>query len=96
MVRRMGGSRHKTRYKISKPSGQHGKLRLTARLAQYKEGDIVALIIDAAAHKGMFHPRHHGKTGTVVGKQGNAYLVRVMDKNKQKTLIATAVHLKHV
>ena len=63
MVRRMGGSRHKTRYKLQRAAGEHGKLRLTARLAQFKEGEQVALIIDSSESKGMFFPRHHGKTG---------------------------------
>ena len=96
MVKRMGGSRHKTRYKLQRAAGEHGKLRLTARLAQFKEGEQVALIIDSSESKGMFFPRHHGKTGTVVGTQGRAYYVKIKDKNKTKTILALPVHLKHV
>lgn len=96
MVKRMGGKRHKTRYKLQLAAGEHGRLRLTARLAQYAEGDHVALVLDASESKGMFFPRHHGKTGTVVGKQGRAYYVRFNDKNKAKTVLALPVHLRHV
>jgi large subunit ribosomal protein L21e len=96
MVTRLGGSRHKTRYKLQRPVRERGHLRLTQRLAKYTEGDKVALVIDSSVQHGLFYPRHHGKTGVVVGKQGNGYLVRVMDKNKAKTLITTAAHLKRV
>ncbi len=96
MVKRHGGVRNKTRYKLSMKAGQHGRLRLTARFTQYAEGDRVALVIDASEQKGIFFPRHHGKTGTVVGKQGGAYLVAIHDKNKAKTIIATPIHLKRV
>ncbi len=96
MVKRMGGVRHKTRYKLSKPAGEHGRLRITARLAKFADGEKVSLAIDSACQAGVFHPRHHGKTGVVVGSQGKAYLVSIMDKNKRKTILALPVHLKHV
>jgi large subunit ribosomal protein L21e len=96
MVKRLGGFRHKTRYKLQRAAGERGKLRLTARFTTYSEGDRVALIIDPSEQKGIFFPRHHGKTGTVVGKQGGAYLVAIDDKDKAKTIIATPVHLKRI
>jgi large subunit ribosomal protein L21e len=96
MVKRLGGMRHKTRYKLRKAAGTKGKVSLTAFLKEYKEGDTVALIAEPAVQKGMFHPRHHGKTGKVVGKQGTAYNVSISDGNKQKTLVVHPIHMKHV
>lgn len=96
MVKRMGGSRHKTRYKLQRAAGERGRVRITAYMQEFKEGDKVALRIDPSVQKGMFFPRHHGKTGVIVGKQGRSYLVQISDKNKQKTLISHPVHLLHV
>jgi large subunit ribosomal protein L21e len=96
MVKRMGGSRHKTRYKLSRAAGEHGRIRLTAFLQRFNDGDKVALIIDPSVQKGMFHPRHHGKTGTVMGSQGRSYQVKFNDKGKDKIAVVHPVHLKHV
>ncbi len=96
MVKRMGGSRHKTRYKLQRKASERGHLRLTQRLTQYVAGDKVALVIDPAVQAGFFYPRHHGKTGVVVSRSGDGYLVRIMDKNKAKTLTTIAAHMKRV
>jgi large subunit ribosomal protein L21e len=96
MVKRLGGSRHKTRYKLAKAPEEHGRLRITARLRTFNEGERVSLSLDSAAHAGSFHPRHHGKTGVIVAKQGRAYLVEINDKNKRKKILALPVHLHHV
>jgi len=37
--------------------------------------------------------RFHGKTGTVVGTQGRAYVLDVKDGNKIKTVLATPEHM---
>lgn len=96
MVTRIGGSRHKTRYKLQKKTGQHGRVRVTAFMQEFKPGDAVALAIDSAVQRGVFHPRHYGKTGVIIGMQGRAYQVKITDHGKMKTIIAHPVHLKHV
>jgi large subunit ribosomal protein L21e len=42
----------------------------------------------------MPFPRFHGKTGKVIGKRGSAYLLSVMDGNKEKTVISRPEHMK--
>lgn len=96
MVTRIGGSRHKTRYKLQRKPSERGHLNLTQRLAKYAVGDKVAIIVNPSVHKGMFYHRHHGKTGIVAECRGNGYLVRIMDKDKSKTLTTTAAHMKRV
>ena len=39
-------------------------------------------------------PRYAGRVGTVVGKQGSAYVVELKDGSLTKRFITTAVHLK--
>lgn len=96
MVKRLGGSRHKTRYKLQKPAGQSGRVRITAYFQQFSVGDAVALTLDSSVHKGTYHPRHYGKTGTVTGTQGSSYAVRINDNGKEKTVLAHPVHLRRV
>jgi large subunit ribosomal protein L21e len=40
--------------------------------------------------------RFHGKTGTVIGTQGGAFVLAVKDGNKIKTVLATPEHMKKV
>jgi large subunit ribosomal protein L21e len=43
--------------------------------------------------RSMPHPRYRGKTGTIVGKQGVAYVVELMDSHARKRLIIEGAHL---
>ncbi len=40
--------------------------------------------------------RFHGKTGTVIGTQGHAFVLAVKDGNKIKSVLATPEHMKKV
>jgi large subunit ribosomal protein L21e len=42
----------------------------------------------------MPNPKFHGRTGTVLGQRGHAYVVQVTDGNAVKTVIARPQHLK--
>lgn len=42
----------------------------------------------------MPDPRFHGRTGTVVGKRGDAYIVQITDGGKVKTFFIHPVHLR--
>jgi len=44
----------------------------------------------------MYFPRFHGKVGTVVGKQGKCYQVKIKDVQMLKIVLAHPVHLKKV
>ena len=94
MVRRPRGLRSKTRKKLRK--ARRGGVTITQMLKEFEIGDKVTIVIEPSVHKGMPHPRFHGRVGEVVGKRGRAYLVRIKDGGKQKLLIALPVHLKKV
>lgn len=63
-------------------------------IATYEAGDRVHLAVDPSVREGRFHHRFNGLTGTVVGRQGAAYRVRVTDGDKEKTLVIRPAHLK--
>ncbi len=96
MVKRLGGSRHKTRYKLQKRADDHGRVHITAYFQKFAVGDAVSLVLDSSVHKGSYHPRHYGRTGKITGMQGASYTVNVKDHNKEKTIIAHPVHLRRV
>ncbi len=94
MAMRIGGVRRKTRHKLSKPASQKGKISITQYFQKFNEGDKVQLKAEPAVQKGMYFPRFHGKSGVIVGKQGDCYQISIKDIKKQKTLVVHPVHLK--
>lgn len=94
MVKRIGGSRRKTRTIFKKPANQRGKLSITRYFQKYKEGDKVLLKAEPSIHGGMYFRRFDSRMGEIVGKQGRCYLVKINDLGKTKMLIVHPVHLK--
>lgn len=92
-MKRQGGSRRKSRTKLSKAPRKQGKKDITAYLQSFDEGDRVVLNADPSVHEGLFHPRFDGRAGQVTGMQGDCYIVRINDKGKDKDIIAHPVHL---
>ncbi|WP_455391574.1 50S ribosomal protein L21e [[Eubacterium] cellulosolvens] len=96
MVKRSRGFRSKTRKKLSKHPRHRGLSPITRVLQEFDEGEHVNIIIDPSVHKGQPHPRFHGLTGTVLGIQGEAYLLNVKDGNKDKKLLIRPEHLRKI
>ena len=94
MVKRIGGMRRKTRYKLTKEICDRGKVSLTRYLQSFTKGDRVYLAAEPSIQKGMYYPRFMGKSGIVMGKRGKCYEVKIKDFNKEKMLIVHPVHLK--
>lgn len=88
------GPYHGTRDKLSNDPRDRGTSPPQQAVEQFEEGEKVHLKIDPSIPDGRFHPRFNGQTGTVVGEQGRAFKVRINDGGKDKTLIATAAHLR--
>ncbi|OCK83797.1 60S ribosomal protein L21 [Lepidopterella palustris CBS 459.81] len=59
------GLRAGTRYAFSRKFKTKGMIPLSTYLRQYKVGDIVDVVCNAAVQKGMPHKVYHGKTGVV-------------------------------
>jgi len=50
--------------------------------------------IDPSTLKGMPHRRFHGKTATVMGKRGRAYVVKAHMGGFEKVIIVRPEHIK--
>tara|TARA_Y100000310_G_scaffold21263_1_gene20555 strand:- start:1779 stop:2072 length:294 start_codon:yes stop_codon:yes gene_type:complete len=94
MGKNIGTFRTKTRYKLKKEPGMHGKLSISRYFQHFKEGEKVHLIIESSVHKGMYFPRFMGRTGIIKGKKGKCYQVEITDGGKKKILISHPIHLK--
>ena len=94
MVKRIGGFRRKTRYKLRKEKRNRGKISLFNYFQSFNAGDEVSLYAESAVQKGMYHPRFMGRSGIIKGKRGNCYEVSIIDGSKEKTLIVHPVHLR--
>jgi len=78
---------------LSRTVRARGKSPVVRAIQEFETGAMVHVIIDPSIHKGMPHPRFHGKTGEVVGTRGRAFVLRVTDGNATKTLITLPEHL---
>ena len=85
--------RKKSRDKMSKTVRARGISPVVRAIQEFEKGTKVNVLIDPSIHKGMPHPRFHGKTGEVVGKRGRAFVLKITDGDATKTLIALPEHL---
>lgn len=92
MAQKTSGSRNKTRQKLTKHT--RDKETISDHLKTFEEGDKVLIQVDSSIHKGLPHPRFHGKAGQITGKRGQSYLVTIKDGGKKKELPVYPAHLK--
>jgi large subunit ribosomal protein L21e len=88
------GPRKKTRYKFKKELRRRGIPPVTSVIQHFEIGEKVHIICNPSIQKGMPHHRFHGKTGTVIGKRGRAWMLEISDGNAEKIVIARSQHLK--
>tara|TARA_Y100000310_G_scaffold248931_1_gene254913 strand:- start:16 stop:306 length:291 start_codon:yes stop_codon:yes gene_type:complete len=93
MVTRIGTKQRKTRHKYTCHYRQRGKISLSKYFQVLNKGDKVNLKTNPSVQKGRFFPRFHGLTGTVTGKKGFCYEVKIVDGRKEKTLYVHPIHL---
>ena len=87
------GPKKKSRDKLSKTVRSRGISPVVRAIQEFQPGDKVHVLIDPSIHKGMPHPRFHGRTGEVVGSRGRAFVLKITDGDATKTLIALPEHL---
>ena len=92
-MKRIGGNRRKSRYKMSKSVSDKGKLHIKRFMQEFESGDKVLLKAYPSYHKGLFSLRFYGKVGEIEGKQGECYKVNIKDGNKAKSCVVHPVHL---
>lgn len=94
MVKKSKGTNFRTRRIFSKHPRKRGLPSLSRTLAEYEINSRVNVIIEPSVQKGRPHRRFHGKTGIILEKRGQAYVVDVTDGNARKKIIARPEHLK--
>lgn len=72
---------------------QRGKIGLSRIFSELNEGDKVALVRDLS-FKASFPERFQGKTGKIIGKRGDAYVVELYDGKKLKRIVSKKINLK--
>ncbi len=72
-----------------------GKIQLSRYFQKFKEGDFVSVSIEKSLKK-SFPERLQGRTGTIKGKKGKAYIVIIKEMRKKKEFIIPAIHLKKI
>lgn len=92
-MKRIGGNRRKSRYKMSVSLSDKGKLHIKKYLQTFETGEKVLLKAYPSHQGGLFCLRFHGKVGEIVGKQGTCYKVGIMDGKKSKECIVHPVHI---
>jgi large subunit ribosomal protein L21e len=88
------GPLKKTRNKLSNDPRERGTSPPQRAIEDFSTGERVHLRIDPSVPDGRFHPRFNGHTGEVLGEQGRAYRVRIVDGEKDKTIIVIPAHLR--
>lgn len=95
-MERTRGIRVRSRNKLRKNVREQGLPSLSRMLAEFKNGETVAVKIEPSVHKGMPHHRYQGITGKIIGKRGAGFLVEIRDGKKVKTIISRGVHLRRI
>lgn len=82
------------RKKLTNHPRERGTSPPQRAIQTFSPGDRVHLKLDPSVHEGRFDPRYSGRTGEVIGPQGDAFKVRITDGSKEKTIITVAAHLR--
>ncbi|MBU1129450.1 MAG: 50S ribosomal protein L21e [Nanoarchaeota archaeon] len=72
-----------------------GKLQLSRYFQRLKQGETVSVVAERALQP-RFPKTLNGRTGVVEEKRGRSYVVKINDKNKEKTYIIEPIHLKKI
>lgn len=88
------GMNKRSRGILSRKPRERGLSPITRSFVKYAVGDKASIILDPSIRKGRPHTTFHGKTGTVVGTQGRAYLVDVRIGGKMKQIVVLPEHLR--
>lgn len=71
----------------------HGKIQLSRYFQDFKNGDRVAVVRDAAVQP-SFPKTIQGRAGIIIDRRGDSYIIKMNDLNKEKTYIIHPLHLK--
>lgn len=87
------GKKRRTRHKFQKGFKNHGAIRMSKNLTNYKVGDIVDVVVDGSIHKGMPYKYYHGRTGRVFNVNPRALGV-IVNKQVRNRIIPKRLHIR--
>jgi len=96
MVKRSKGTMVNTRQVFRKGPRYRGTPPVTRFLQEFEIGEKANIKIEPSSQKGQPHHRYHGRVGTIIAKQGDAFVVRVQEERIHKDLIIRPEHLKPI
>lgn len=94
MVKASKGIMEGTRQKFRRGPRRRGLSPITRALQTFEVGDHATIVIDSSIQAGWPHHRFHGLTGTVVARQGRAYVLDVRFGGKVKKAVVSPQHLR--
>jgi ribosomal protein L21E len=74
---------------------ERGKLKLTRKFQDLKEGQRVAVTFDMSSSTNV-PKRLQGRTGMVFGKRGSSIILAINDQTKLKHYIIDPIHLTKI
>ncbi|PFH49796.1 hypothetical protein AMATHDRAFT_62429 [Amanita thiersii Skay4041] len=93
------GYRARTRHMFKRGFKEHGAIRLSTYLINFRIGDIVDIKANAAQQKGMPHKYYHGRTGIIYNVTPSAVgvIVHKVVGNRyiEKRINVRIEHVKH-
>lgn len=72
------------------------RITVNEHFKKFGEGDKVLIKIKPKNKLTFPHPKFNGRAGVVIGKKGNAYVVKVKDGKKTKLVDVLPVHLERL
>lgn len=94
MAHKSHGTRVNTRSKFKRKPRDRGLSPITRVLQEFEIGEKANIVVDPSSQRGQPHHRFHGLTGEVIGKQGDAFWIKVNVGNKPKEIIVRPEHLR--
>ena len=72
---------------------QKGKIPLSRYFKKFEKGDRVAVVLEKSLNP-KIPKRIQGRAGVIENKRGDAYVVKIKNKNELKMFLIKPIHLK--
>ncbi|VVB74144.1 50S ribosomal protein L21e [Candidatus Tiddalikarchaeum anstoanum] len=94
MVVKSHGGQVKSRNSLRKTPRNKGKFSVSRCVQPFKDGDRVIIKVEPTVKDNQVHHRFMNRLGTIMGRRGKAYVVKVNDFGKDKTIYVIPIHLR--
>ena len=78
---------------MKKKNSEREPQSLEKLLHEFQLEDRVVINFDSSVHEGKPHIRYQGKVGIIEKKRGSAYIIRIKEGQKIRSLIIRLEHL---